>query len=93
MIPHFHAVWGVRRKDEPARLSRPARAVLRVLRREWEMGTRDLRDDSGVTDRAVFTRALDELQAAMLVVPSEVLYRAEVHLSSGRSASAGFPTR
>jgi hypothetical protein len=74
VIPYFHAVWGVRRKDEGARLSRPARAVLRVLRREWEMGTRDLRDDSGVTDRAVFTRALDELQAAMLVVPSEVLY-------------------
>jgi len=75
LIPHFHALWGVRRRDEAARLSRPARAVLRVLRREWEMGSRDLRDDSGVRDRAAFTRALDELQAAMLVVPSEVLYR------------------
>jgi len=75
LIPHFHALWGVRRRDEAARLSRPARAVLRVLRREWEMGSRDLRDDSGVRDRATFTRALDELQAAMLVVPSEVLYR------------------
>ncbi len=75
LIPHFHALWGVRRKDEASRLSRPARAVLRVLRREWEMGSKDLRDDSGVADRATFTRALDELQAAMLVVPSEVLYR------------------
>jgi hypothetical protein len=28
-----------------------------------------------VTDRAAFTRAMDELQAAMLVIPSEVLYR------------------
>jgi hypothetical protein len=74
MIPHFHAVWGVRRKDEAARLSAPARAILRVLRREWEMGTRDLRADSRVADRAVFTRAMDELQAAMLVVPSDVLY-------------------
>lgn len=75
LIPHFHAVWGVRRRDEAARLSRPARAVLRVLRREWEMGTKDLRDESGVADRTTFTRAVDELQAAMLVVPSEVLYR------------------
>ena len=38
------------------------------------MATADLRQDSGVTDRATFTKALDELQAAMLVVPSEVLY-------------------
>jgi hypothetical protein len=74
MIPHFHAIWGVRRKDEAARLSPPARAVLRVLRKEWEMGTRDLRAESGVADRVAFTRAMDELQAAMLVVPSEVLY-------------------
>ena len=75
MIPYFHAVWGVRRVDEPARLSRAARAVLRVLRKEWEIATKDLRQDSGVRDRAAFTRALDELQAAMLVVPSEVLYQ------------------
>ena len=75
MIPYFHAVWGIRRKDEAARLSPPARAILRVLRREWEMGTRDLRADSRVADRAAFTRAMDELQAAMLVVPSEVYYQ------------------
>ncbi|MGE0121302.1 MAG: hypothetical protein AB7U25_00090 [Vicinamibacterales bacterium] len=75
LIPHFQALWGVRRRDEPARLSAPARAVLRVLRREWEMATKDLRDASGVGDRAAFTRAIDELQAAMLAVPSEVLYR------------------
>ncbi|HYT75428.1 MAG TPA: hypothetical protein VEL79_11810, partial [Vicinamibacterales bacterium] len=36
----------------------------------------DLRDDSGLLkDRMKFTRALDELQAAMLVVPSEVYYQ------------------
>ena len=74
MIPHFHAIWGVRRAAEPAHLSRPARAVLRVLRREWEMATADLREDSGVRDRTAFTRALDELQAAMIVVPSAVYY-------------------
>jgi hypothetical protein len=74
MIPHFHAIWGVRRADEQRRLSKPARAILKVLRREWEMATSDLRDDSGVTDRPAFTRAMDELQAAMLVVPAEALY-------------------
>jgi hypothetical protein len=74
MIPYFHAVWGVRRADEPRRLSRRAQAILRVLRREWEMATSDLRDESGVTDRRAFTAALDELQAAMLVVPSDVCY-------------------
>ncbi len=75
MIPFFHAVWGVRRAEETTRLSRPARAILHVLRREWEMATSDLRDDSGVKDGRVFTRALDDLQAAMLVVPSEVYYQ------------------
>jgi hypothetical protein len=75
MIPYFHAVWGMRRAEEQARLSRSARAILRVLRREWEMATSDLRDESGVTDRTAFTRALDELQAAMIVVPSAVFYQ------------------
>jgi len=75
LVPHFNAVWGVRRNEEAGRLSADARAILRVLRREWEMSTADLRTDSGVTDRVAFTRALDQLQAAMLVVPSEVYYR------------------
>ena len=75
MIPYFHAVWGVRRAEEARRLSRAARAILRVLRHEWEMSTGDLRDESGVKDRAAFNRALDELQAAMIVIPSEVFYQ------------------
>ncbi len=75
MIPHFHAVWGVRRAREIKELSRSARAIVRVLRREWEMSTADLRAESGVTDRQVFTSALDELQAAMIVIPSEVCYQ------------------
>jgi len=75
MIPHFRAIWGVRRVDEPSRLSRNARAVLKVLRKEWEMGTADLRDESGITDRRAFVSAVDELQAAMIVVPSDVLYQ------------------
>ena len=75
MIPCFNAIWGLKRADEPRRLSRHARAILRVLRREWEMGTADLRAESGVRERADFTRGIDELQAAMLVIPSDVIYR------------------
>jgi hypothetical protein len=75
MIPYFHAVWGVRRSEEKRRLTRNAQAVLRVLRREWEMSTADLRNESGVKDRAAFTRAVDELQAVMIVVPSQVFYQ------------------
>jgi hypothetical protein len=74
LLPHFHAVWGMKRTEEKKRLSKDAQAVLRVLRREWEMGTSDLREDSGVRDRVRFTKALDVLQAAMLVIPSEVVY-------------------
>ena len=74
MIPHFHAIWGMRKAEEKARLSPAAHAILKVLRREWEMATSDLRQDSGVKDRAAFTKAIDELQAAMIVMPSEVLY-------------------
>ncbi len=75
LVAHFHAVWGLRRSDEARRLSRPAQALLRVLRREWEIATIDLRQESGVKDRKVFNQAIDELQAAMLVVPSAVVYR------------------
>src|SRR5207344_227450 len=75
MIPYFHAVWGMRRSEEKRRLSRNAQAILKVLRREWEMSTADLRDESGVKDRKAFTRGVDELQAAMIVVPSEVFYQ------------------
>lgn len=75
MVPYFHAVWGIRRAEEERRLSKRARAILRVLRHEWEMSSKDLRDESGVRDRASFTKALDELQAAMIVIPSEVVYQ------------------
>lgn len=74
MIPHFHAVWGLRRSEEQTRLSADARVLLRVLRREWEMTTADLKQEAGIRDRGAFVRALDELQAAMLVMPSAVTY-------------------
>ncbi|MEO7192733.1 MAG: hypothetical protein ABI051_16920 [Vicinamibacterales bacterium] len=74
MIPHFLAVWGVRRVDEKRLLGDAAQRVLRVLRREWEMSTGDLRQEAGIKDRATLTKALDELQRAMIVIPSEVCY-------------------
>jgi hypothetical protein len=75
MIPYFHALWGVRRNEESRRLSASARAILRVLRREWEMSTADLRRESRVADRRRFSRAMDELQAAMIVIPAAAFYR------------------
>lgn len=74
LIPFFNAIWGVPRRSESTVLSQNARAILKVLRREWEMGTKDLRGESGVTDRARFTRAIDELQRALRVIPAEVIY-------------------
>lgn len=74
MVPHFFALWGVRKRDEKRRLSAEAQAIVKALRKEWESATSDLRADSGVTDRKLFTRAMDELQAAMIVIPSEVVY-------------------
>jgi hypothetical protein len=38
------------------------------------MTTAELRAGSGIRDRKTFTRALDELQAAMIVAPSAVHY-------------------
>jgi hypothetical protein len=75
MVPYWNAVWGVRRADEKRRVSPVALAILRVLRREWEMSTTDLRNESGVTDRKAFTSGVAELQAAMLVIPGEVSYQ------------------
>jgi hypothetical protein len=75
MVPYFHAIWGVKRSEEKTVLSPHALAILRVLRKEWEMSTSDLRNDAGVETRAEFSKGLDELQAAMLVIPSEVYYQ------------------
>jgi hypothetical protein len=74
LVAHFNALWGLPRRREAEVLSTDARAVLKVLRREWEMASADLRKESGVTERARFTRALDELQRTMKVIPGEVLY-------------------
>jgi len=73
MIPVFNAIWGVTRRQEKEYLSDPARRVLKVLRKEWEMATADLRAETGL-DRSELTKAIDELQRKMKVVPQEVVY-------------------
>jgi hypothetical protein len=75
LISHFAAIWMPRRKDEPLVLSDAAQRVLKVLRREHDLATGDLRAESGVTERAAFTRALDELQRRMKVIPQDVIYQ------------------
>jgi hypothetical protein len=74
LVEAFNAVWGVPRREESRVLSAEALAILRVLRREWEMGTADLRAESRVMDRPKFNRALDELQRTLKVIPSDVTY-------------------
>ena len=74
MIPFFNAIWGVPKKEEKEKLSPAAQKVLKVLRKEWEMGTADLRAEAKIDSRADLTKALDELQKAMKVVPQECLY-------------------
>jgi hypothetical protein len=75
LISHFAAIWMPRRKDESQSLSDAAQQVLKVLRREHELATADLRAESGVSERAAFTRALDELQRQMKVIPQDVIYQ------------------
>lgn len=75
LIPYFHSLWGIPKKKEVLILSAEARTVLKVMRREWEMATRDLQEASSIVDRARFLKALDELQRTFKVIPSEVLYQ------------------
>jgi hypothetical protein len=74
MIPYFYTIWGIPKREQKKRLTKDALAVLRVLRKEWEMGTADLREESRISDRGQFIKAVDELQAAMIVVPNDVIY-------------------
>lgn len=74
LIPYFNAIWGVPKNKEKDELSDNARKVLKVLRKEWEMATSDLRAECGFKDKADLTKAIDELQRKMKVVPQEVVY-------------------
>jgi hypothetical protein len=74
MIPVFNAIWGCSRRGESGIMSANARLVLKVLRKEWEMATADLRAECGFEDKKDLTSAMDELQRRMKVVPQEVVY-------------------
>lgn len=74
MIPVFNSIWGCSRKGEAGILSKNAQLVLKVLRKEWEMATADLREECGFKDKKDLTNAIDELQRRMKVVPQEVVY-------------------
>jgi hypothetical protein len=75
LVPYFNAIWGVPKKQEKEVLSAEANKILKVLRKEWEMASADLRAEAKIENRARFNKALDELQRAMKVVPQEVLYQ------------------
>ena len=74
LIPFFNALWGVSRSMEKKVLSDDAQVILKIMRREWEMGTRDLREASGILERARFDKAMTQLQKALKIIPTEVLY-------------------
>lgn len=74
MIPVFNAIWGCSKSGEAGVLSKNAQAVLKTLRKEWEMATADLRDACGFRDKSQLTKAIDELQKRMKVIPQEVVY-------------------
>lgn len=75
LIPYFNAIYGVPKSKEKSELSPEANRILKVLRREWESATADLREDAKIDDRKELTKALDVLQRCMKVVPYEVLYK------------------
>ena len=75
LVPYFNAIWGVPKNQEKQELSEDANKILKVLRKEWEMGTADLRSETKIENRAKLTKALDELQKRMKVIPGEVLYQ------------------
>ena len=75
LISSFHSVWGIPARGEAKLLSPEGKAVLKVLRREWEMATRDLQQASRIQERAKFLRAMDELQRTFKIIPAEVVYR------------------
>ncbi len=75
LIPYFNAIYGLAKSKEKENLSPEAVRVLKVLRKEWESATSDLREDAKIEDRKKLTKALDDLQKCMKVVPQEVVYQ------------------
>ena len=74
LLPFFNALFGLPRKQEKKTLSSDAQTILKIMRREWEMGSRDLREASGIAERTRFDKAMTELQRTLKLIPTEVLY-------------------
>jgi hypothetical protein len=74
LVSYFHVLAGLHRVRSAPGLSDDAQSILKVLRKEWEMASRDLRHASGIHDRYSFNKAIDELQKAFKVIPSEIVY-------------------
>ena len=74
LVPFFNSLLGIPRRMEKNVLSSDAQAILKVMRREWEMGTRDLREASGISQRARFDKAMTQLQKTLKIIPTDVLY-------------------
>ena len=95
LVPAFHAVWGMRQGEERHRLSRNARAILAVLRKEWEMSSIDLRTDSGVKDRASLHKGLGRIAGRDDRDPQRRGLSTEVHIhldAGGRTISGRVDT-
>ncbi len=73
-VPFFNALWGIPNRMEKKVLSSDAQVILKIMRREWEMGTRDLREACGIAERARFDKAMTQLQKTLKIIPTEVLY-------------------
>src|SRR5438552_11931425 len=59
LAQHFYSVFGLPKGSAETRSLTPdARLVLRILRKEWEMASLDLRTAAGVSDRKRLTTAL-----------------------------------
>lgn len=74
LVPVFNAIWGIPKHEEKTELSTTAVKVLKLLRKEWELATSDIREMAGIENKADLTKALDELQKRMKVIPQEVVY-------------------
>jgi len=74
LIPFFNSLWGIPPRMEKKVLSADSLAILKIMRSEWEMATRDLREASGIAERARFDKAMTQLQKGLKIIPSEVLY-------------------
>lgn len=74
LLPFFNALFGVPQRLEKKALSADAQLILKIMRQEWEMATRDLREASGISDRARFDKAMTQLQKTLKIIPSDVLY-------------------